>query len=160
MTDYGIRPFTSERTKRLLDYFAVALDCSAPVLESLFFSCLAETKIVNTDRSCFLPFVIQTLVVEKAKDHGWVCAENRQTVLHMGGWRLDVAARLDNPAVTINLVGPTGWVVDITRLSCIGRMSYTTEDEVDSPVSYGLSDHLFDCYLSRVEDIVKGIIIK
>jgi hypothetical protein len=38
---------SSEKTKQVLVYFAIALDCDMPVLESLFFNCWAEVKLLD-----------------------------------------------------------------------------------------------------------------
>lgn len=40
-------PFSSEKTKWLVIYFATALDCLSPVLETLYFTAWAEVKILN-----------------------------------------------------------------------------------------------------------------
>lgn len=39
-----IAPFSSEKTKWLVIYFATALDCLSPVLETLYFTAWAEIK--------------------------------------------------------------------------------------------------------------------
>lgn len=46
-----IVPYSSKKTKRLVVYFVIALDCLPPLLEALYFMAWAEVKIV--DDNCF-----------------------------------------------------------------------------------------------------------
>lgn len=155
MTDNGIQLHASERTKNLLYYFGVVLDCPSPVLDALYVACLAQLYIVKTNDTWMFAIGAEDIIRNKAKCLGWSGIEDRFCDLTLNSWLLTIKLDLRDTTILIRLHNEHQHWMESIRFNYLGPVSYTTDGKDCVPVPYGQAEYLVQFHLKRLTAIAK-----